>query len=89
MPKFTIFSEYTTQYLKEGRSGLTMQLLSPVVLQKELINILNKVGDSVFHTDELINEHSVVYWNLILYFKIIKLPCFILDLDFNPKHVRV
>lgn len=66
-----------------------MQLLSPVVLYKELINVLNKAGDSVFQSEDLVNEHSVVYWNLVLYFKIIKLPCFILDLDFNPKHVRV
>ena len=89
VPKFTIYSEYSTQYLKEGREGLTMQLLSPVVLYKELINVLNKAGDIVFQSEDLLGEHSVVYWNLVLYFKIIKLPCFILDLDFNPKHVRV
>lgn len=34
-------------------------------------------------------EHSVVFWNSILYFKIMKLPCFIIDLDFSPKHLKV
>lgn len=30
-------------------------------------------------SQSFISEHSVVFWNLILYFKIMKLPCFILD----------
>jgi hypothetical protein len=66
-----------------------MQLLSPVVLYKKIINVLNKAGDIVFQSEDLVGEHSVVYWNLVLYFKIIKLPCFIPDLDFNAKNVRV
>lgn len=56
-----------------------MQLLSPVVLYKEFINTLNKKGDEVLQSETFIKEHSVVFWNLILYFKLLKLPCFILD----------
>jgi len=56
-------------------------MLSPVVLNKEFINSLNKKGEKILMSDNFIKEHSVVYWNLVLYFKIMKLPVFILDHD--------
>ena len=34
-------------------------------------------------------EHRTVYWNLIIYFKIMKLPIFLLDLDFSSVHTKV
>ena len=43
------------------------------------INTLNKKGDQILTSPQFIKEHSVVFWNLVLYFKIMKLPCFILD----------
>ena len=46
VPKFTIYSEYKTQFIN-GREGLTMQLLPPVALYKEFINTLAKSGDAV------------------------------------------
>jgi hypothetical protein len=40
-----IYTENKTKFLPDGRNGLVMQLLSPVVLYKEFINTLNKEGD--------------------------------------------
>ena len=34
-------------------------------------------------------ENSVVFWNLLVYFRIMKLPIFILDQDYSAKHARV
>jgi hypothetical protein len=79
VPKFMIYTERKSKILHEGRDGLCMQLLSPVVLYKEFINTLNKEGDSILMSENFIIEHSVVFWNLVLYFKIMKLPCFVLD----------
>ena len=45
VPKFTIYTEKQSDILPEGKAGLSMQLLSPVVLYKEFINTLNKKGD--------------------------------------------
>lgn len=56
-----------------------MQLLCPVVLYKEFVNTLNKAGEQVLVSGNFIADHSVVYWNLVLYFKILKLPTFIMD----------
>ena len=79
VPKFVIHTQYESDLLPDGKEGLTMQLLSPVVLYKEFINTLNKKGDEVLQSESFIKEHSVVFWNLVLYFKLMKLPCFILD----------
>ena len=89
VPKFTIYTDRESDLMPEGRKGLRMQLLSPVVLSKELINTLNKSGEQVVTSPSFIAEHSVVYWNLVLYFKILKLPTFILDQNSSPKHLKV
>ena len=73
-----MYSEYKTPFIN-GREGLTMQLLPPVALYKEFINTLAKSGDAVFTQETFLNDHSVVFWNLILYFRIMKLPSFFLD----------
>ena len=83
-----MYSEYDTPYLA-GRAGMTLPLLSPVVLHKEFTNTLNKTGPAVLKSANFVQDHSVVFWNLVLYFKVMKLPCFLLDLDYSKKHVKV
>lgn len=75
--------------MPEGKIGHSMQLLSPVVLYKEFINTLNKKGDPILSQPEFISQHSVVFWNLVLYFKMMKLPHFILDQDLSQRHLKV
>lgn len=89
VPKFTIYTDRSSPILPEGKKGLTMQLLSPVVLYKEFINTLNKKGDKVLLMPSFVTAHSVVFWNLVLYFKIMKLPCFVLDQDTSARHLKV
>jgi len=57
-----------------------------VSLYKEFINIISKEGDQILLRDEFIKNHKIVFWNIILYFKILKVPNFMLDLDFSPHH---
>jgi hypothetical protein len=82
VPKFTIYSEFKTEYLK-GKEGTSIQLLSPVVLYKEYINLVEHKKES------FLKDHKTVFWNIILYFKILKLPVFMLDLDYSPLHIKV
>lgn len=88
VPKVTLYSEYKTSYIS-GRDGLTLQLLPPVALYKEFLNTLSKKGDRVLTQAAFLQEHSVVFWNMIVYFKIMKLPHFIMDQDYTHKHVKV
>lgn len=39
VPKLNVYSEYKTDYLK-GREGMQIQMLSPVILYKEFVNIV-------------------------------------------------
>ena len=82
-----MYSEYKTAFIN-GREGLTIQLLPPVALYKEFINTLSKKGDAVLTQEAFLNDHSVVFWNLILYFRIMKLPHFFIDQDYSSKHMK-
>jgi hypothetical protein len=62
-------------------------MLPPVTLYKELLNIFESEGDKVITNESLLADHKIVFWNLIMYFKVMKLPCFILDNDFSHNHV--
>ena len=64
-------------------------MLPPCTLYKEFINTLSKKGDSVLTQEVFMTEHSVVFWNLIIYFRIMKLPIFFLDQDYSTKHAKV
>ena len=37
-------------------------------------------------SENFIEDHKIVFWNIILYFKILKLPIFMLDLDYSHYH---
>lgn len=87
VPKFTVYSEYKTDYLK-GRDGMTITLLSPVTLYKEYINIVEQKGEQIVLKENFLREHKFVFWNIVLYFKIMKLPLFMLDLDYSVLKVR-
>lgn len=39
--------------------------------------------------EDFIGNHKIVFWNIILYFKILKLPNFMIDLDYSAFHQKV
>lgn len=88
MPKFKIYCESDNAYIK-GKSGETLSLLPPLTLYKEYINIISENGDQILMGEEFIKQHKTVFWNIILYFKVLKLPYFMLDLDYSPHHQKV
>lgn len=67
--------------------GTVVSMLPPVTLYKELLNIFESEGDKVITNQSLLTDHKIVFWNLIMWFKVMKLPCFILDNDFTHNHV--
>lgn len=88
MPKFKVYSEHKNDFLK-GRDGISIQLLSPVTLYKEYVNIVEQKGEQVVLKDTFLKEHRTVFWNIVLYFKIMRLPLFMLDLDYSQLHIKV
>lgn len=45
---------------------LTIPYLSPLVLRKEMENVLDQYGDACcLNSPEFIDHHPIIYWNLV------------------------
>ncbi|KAM8960536.1 DENN domain-containing protein 4C [Pelodytes ibericus] len=53
---------------------VSVPYLSPLVLRKELESLLENEGDQVVHTSTFINQHPIIFWNLVWYFRRLDLP---------------
>ncbi|XP_034939272.1 DENN domain-containing protein Crag isoform X2 [Chelonus insularis] len=58
---------------RELPEPITVPYLNPLVLRKELENVLSQEGDTCLTKHRFIQEHPSVYWNLIWYFERINL----------------
>uniref|UniRef100_A0A8C5LT83 DENN domain containing 4C n=1 Tax=Leptobrachium leishanense TaxID=445787 RepID=A0A8C5LT83_9ANUR len=53
---------------------VSVPYLSPLVLRKELESLLENEGDQVIHTSTFINQHPIIFWNLVWYFRRLNIP---------------
>ena len=44
---------------------ISVPYLSPLVLRKEVENILAQEGDLCLSKSEFVDEHPIIYWNLV------------------------
>lgn len=42
-----------------------MPYLNPLVLRKELELVLDREGDVALTTSEFVDNHAIVYWNMV------------------------
>jgi len=50
---------------------LTIPYLSPLVLRKEMENVLDQYGDACcLNSPEFIDHHPIIYWNLVCRFSL-------------------
>lgn len=54
--------------------SVTVPYLSPIVLWKELETVLDEFGDSCLTKSNFVDEHPIIYWNLLWFFKRIDQP---------------
>ncbi|XP_030250501.1 DENN domain-containing protein 4B-like [Sparus aurata] len=67
--------------LLSGRSSqVTVAYLSPLVLRKELESLLENEGEAVLAQPQFLENHSIIYWNLVWYFQRLGLPSNLLQL---------
>ncbi|XP_033751078.1 C-myc promoter-binding protein-like [Pecten maximus] len=69
--------EMKKDFMERGTTSMdpiTVPYLSPLVLRKELENILNSEGDMSLSVDVFLDEHPIIFWNLVWYFKRIEVP---------------
>ncbi|CAJ1056621.1 C-myc promoter-binding protein [Xyrichtys novacula] len=53
---------------------VTVPYLSPLVLWKELESLLVNEGDQAISSPSIVDQHPIVFWNLVWYFRRLELP---------------
>uniref|UniRef100_A0A8C5EZ41 DENN/MADD domain containing 4A n=1 Tax=Gouania willdenowi TaxID=441366 RepID=A0A8C5EZ41_GOUWI len=53
---------------------VTVPYLSPLVLWKELESLLVNEGDQALSSPSVVDQHPIVFWNLVWYFRRLELP---------------
>uniref|UniRef100_A0ABM5F396 DENN domain-containing protein 4B isoform X2 n=1 Tax=Pogona vitticeps TaxID=103695 RepID=A0ABM5F396_9SAUR len=67
---------------------LAFAYLSPLVLRKELETLLENEGGEFLSQPELVDNHPIIYWNLVWYFQRLGLPSSLPQLLLASKHVQ-
>ncbi|XP_004838389.1 DENN domain-containing protein 4C [Heterocephalus glaber] len=67
-------------------SPVSVPYLSPLVLRKELESLLENEGDQVIHSSSFINQHPIIFWNLVWYFRRLDLPSNLPGLILTSEH---
>nr|XP_046910678.1 DENN domain-containing protein 4C-like isoform X2 [Dermatophagoides farinae] len=86
VPSLTIYIEdYRCINDQQPLSGhsldpISVPYLSPLVLRKELENILNGESYSSLILPKFVDDHPIVYWNLVWYFTRLNFPSHIYEL---------
>ncbi|XP_043935672.1 DENN domain-containing protein 4B isoform X2 [Protopterus annectens] len=62
--------------------------LSPLVLRKEMESLIENEGDAVLSEPNLVDNHSIIFWNLVWYFERLSLPSNLLQLVIASKHLK-
>ena len=63
----------------------TMKLLNPFVLLKEVDNLIRLHGEKYFFLSNyhINKDYKHIFWNIVFYFNVLKLPCFVLHINKN------
>ncbi|XP_066576519.1 DENN domain-containing protein 4C [Amia ocellicauda] len=65
---------------------VSVPYLSPLVLRKELESLLENEGDQVIYTQKFLNQHPIIFWNLVWYFRRLDLPSNLPGLILTSEH---
>ncbi|XP_035283449.1 DENN domain-containing protein 4C [Anguilla anguilla] len=65
---------------------VSVPYLSPLVLRKELESLLENEGDQVIYTHKFLNQHPILFWNLVWYFRRLELPSHLPGLILTSEH---
>lgn len=65
---------------------VTVPYLSPLVLWKELESLLVNEGDQAVSSPSVVDQHPIVFWNLVWYFRRLELPSNLPALILGSQH---
>lgn len=91
-PRFHISvdqNEYTEAAMMAQERGLQeVEFLSPPVLRKELENLIYREGPDFLLARDFCDKHKVLFWNLVLFFQLLKLPAYFMDPNFDSVDIE-
>lgn len=67
---------------------ISVPYLSPIVLRKELENVLEHEGDSCLSEPQFVDDHPIIFWNLMWFFKRIEVPSHLPSLCLHAQSVN-
>ncbi|KAM8860547.1 C-myc promoter-binding protein isoform 2-T2 [Synchiropus picturatus] len=73
-PSHTHGRRSATSAPASASAPVTVPYLSPLVLWKELESLLVNEGDQVISSPSVVDQHPIVFWNLVWYFRRLELP---------------
>uniref|UniRef100_A0A8C7FWI6 DENN domain containing 4B n=1 Tax=Oncorhynchus kisutch TaxID=8019 RepID=A0A8C7FWI6_ONCKI len=79
-PISSSYSESSSGSSVGGSPQVTVAYLSPLVLRKELESLLENEGEAVLSQGQLLDSHSIIFWNMVWYFHRLGLPSNLLQL---------
>jgi len=96
------FSSYTTTCPFEdcgkkfvAKFGVTcdnqetkVEVVSPPIVRKELENLIYSSGEDILLEGNFPNKHSILFWNVCLYFDLVKLPKFFVNPFFSQEELE-
>ncbi|KAI2797635.1 DENN domain-containing protein 4B [Blomia tropicalis] len=92
VPSLTInIEDFRLDHLPEVAKKLdpiSVPYLSPLVLRKELESILNSEGYASLIRSKFVDDHPIVYWNLLWYFTRLNLPSHISTLALTAQTIN-
>ncbi|KAJ8002444.1 hypothetical protein DPEC_G00158980 [Dallia pectoralis] len=65
---------------------VTVPYLSPLVLWKELESLLGNEGDQVMSSPSIVDQHPIVFWNLVWFYRRLELPSNLPGLILSSQH---
>ncbi|XP_029643627.1 C-myc promoter-binding protein isoform X2 [Octopus sinensis] len=87
----TLSSEIKRDFIS-GKSiilePITFPYLSPLVLRKELENVVESDGDLCLLESNFVDEHPIIFWNMVWYFRRIAVPCHLSGLVLKSKMLK-
>ncbi|XP_061678218.1 C-myc promoter-binding protein isoform X2 [Syngnathoides biaculeatus] len=79
-------ADYTTPRNGEMSAPVTVPYLSPLVLWKELESLLVNEGDQAIYSPGVVDQHPIVFWNLVWFFRRLELPSHLPGLILASQH---
>lgn len=67
---------------------VTVPYLSPLVLWKELESLLVNEGEEAIYSPGVVDQHPIVFWNLVWFFRRLEVPSNLPTLIMASQHSR-